>query len=88
MSQEVHQGCGRQRTHRIQGQASSEEIDAYDDAKSNNCNPNPPIEIFLDIQGVMAAGYTGCDEALGQYGVIHENGKVSFAIRTDNVFCR
>ena len=50
------------RAHRVHGLASREKVDA-------RCNPNPndsqtgmPIEIFLDIQGVMTAGYTYCDD--------------------------
>ena len=51
-----------ERSHRVHGLASREKVDT-------RCNPNPDdpytdmaIEIFLDIQGVMTAGYTYCDD--------------------------
>ena len=88
VSQKIHQSRGRKCRHGKKGLAPGEEIDAHGDPKSNNANPDPAIEIFLDIECVMAAGYTGCDDALVQYGFIHEDGKVSLAMRTTNVFCR
>jgi len=88
VSQKIHQSRGRKCRHGEEGLAPSEEIDAHGYAKSNNSNADPAIEIFLDIECVMAAGYTGCDDTLVQYGLIHEDGKVSLAMRTTNVFCR
>ena len=31
------------------------------------------IKIFLDIERVMTAGYTGCDDTAIEDGVVHEN---------------
>src|SRR5262245_57048352 len=81
VSDKIHQ-CGQcQRSHREKGLASGKEIDAGDNSQTHDGHPYSTVEIFLDIQSVMAAGYTGSYDAAVRNGVVHEQREFRIAVR-------
>jgi hypothetical protein len=72
IGQEIDQGRKCQCSHRHQRLAAREEVNAGGYPEPHNGKSNSAVEIFLDIQSVMTAGYTCSDDALVQNGVVHE----------------
>jgi hypothetical protein len=71
--QKIHHGGQPERTHGVHRQAARKEVDTGCDSYADNRESEPAVKIFLDIECVMTARYTGCNDTAIEDGGIHEN---------------
>ena len=84
ISKEIHRRRQPQRGHGIHWQASREEIDTGKNSNGNNQQSQLPAKIFLDIERVMTARYTGGNDTAIDDGGIHEDFNRLLAMGTHN----